>query len=188
MYQDRLRTGANGLYDSANEHDACGIALVAKLWGEASHAVIEKGLDALGNLEHRGAQGADPNTGDGAGIMLQIPDGFLRGAVAGVELPRPGSYAVGMCFLARDPERFHIRMFGAVMSTNKFNAGQVRGPVQLTFARSQHRILPMDHAITRVARETEQRAAAGYARAETVEGRGTVAVRGASFNRPPSPK
>ena len=53
----------------------CGIALVAKLWGEASHAVVEKALDALENLEHRGAEGADPNTGDGAGILLQIPDG-----------------------------------------------------------------------------------------------------------------
>ena len=57
---------------------------------------IEKGLEALGNLEHRGAAGADPNTGDGAGILLQIPDAFFRGAVAGVELPPPGRYAVGV--------------------------------------------------------------------------------------------
>ena len=105
MYPHRLHSGANGLYDPANEHDACGIALVAKLWGEASHAVVEKGLDALGNLEHRGAQGADPNTGDGAGIMLQIPDGFLRAQAASVDLPPPGSYGVGVCFLPRDPER-----------------------------------------------------------------------------------
>ena len=65
--------GATGLYDPANEHDACGIALVAKLWGEASHAVVEKALDALENLEHRGAEGADPNTGDGAGILHADP-------------------------------------------------------------------------------------------------------------------
>ena len=84
--------GATGLYDPANEHDACGIALVAKLWGEASNAVVEKALDALENLEHRGAEGADPNTGDGAGILLQIPDGFLRAAAAGVVLPPPGRY------------------------------------------------------------------------------------------------
>src|SRR5437763_9532379 len=96
--------GASGLYDPANEHDACGIALVAKLWGEASHAVVEKALDALGNLEHRGAEGADPNTGDGAGILLQVPDAFLR-AVAGVELPPPGRYAVGVIYLPPDPER-----------------------------------------------------------------------------------
>ncbi len=99
------RPGATGLYDPANEHDACGIALVAKLWGEASHAVVEKALDALENLEHRGAEGADPNTGDGAGILLQIPDGFLRAAVAGVELPAPGSYGVGVCYLPTDSER-----------------------------------------------------------------------------------
>jgi glutamate synthase domain-containing protein 2/glutamate synthase domain-containing protein 1/glutamate synthase domain-containing protein 3 len=96
---------ATGLYDPANEHDACGIALVAKLWGEASHAVVEKALDALENLEHRGAEGADPNTGDGAGILLQIPDAFLRGAAAGVGLPPPGRYGVGMCYLPTDAER-----------------------------------------------------------------------------------
>src|ERR1700729_1799180 len=94
-----------GLYDPTNEHDGCGMALVAKLWGEASHAVVEKALDALENLEHRGAEGADPNTGDGAGILLQIPDAFMRGAVAGVELPAPGRYGVGVCYLPPDPER-----------------------------------------------------------------------------------
>ena len=96
---------ATGLYDPANEHDACGIALVAKLKGEASHAVVEKALDALENLEHRGAEGADPNTGDGAGILLQIPDAFLRAAVSGLELPRPGRYGVGVCYLPTDRER-----------------------------------------------------------------------------------
>src|SRR5580658_5522434 len=97
--------GANGLYEPSYEHDACGIALVAKLRGEASHAVVEKALDALENLEHRGAEGADPSTGDGAGILLQIPDAFLRAAVSGVELPRPGRYGVGVCYLPSDSER-----------------------------------------------------------------------------------
>jgi glutamate synthase domain-containing protein 2/glutamate synthase domain-containing protein 1/glutamate synthase domain-containing protein 3 len=97
--------GATGLYDPAAEHDACGIALVAKLWGGATHAVVEKGLEALENMEHRGAEGADPNTGDGAGILLQIPDGFMRSAVSGIELPEPGRYGVGVCFLPADPER-----------------------------------------------------------------------------------
>jgi glutamate synthase domain-containing protein 2/glutamate synthase domain-containing protein 1/glutamate synthase domain-containing protein 3 len=97
--------GANGLYDPVNEHDACGIALVAKLWGDPTHAVVEKALDALENLEHRGAEGADPNTGDGAGILLQVPDAFLRGAAAGVELPPPGRYGVGVCYLPADAER-----------------------------------------------------------------------------------
>ncbi|HUA47762.1 MAG TPA: glutamate synthase large subunit [Solirubrobacteraceae bacterium] len=105
MYRRSAPPGAIGLYDPANEHDGCGIALVAKLWGEASHAVVEKALDALENLEHRGAEGADPNTGDGAGILLQIPDGFLRAAVAGVELPPPGRYGVGVCYLPTDPDR-----------------------------------------------------------------------------------
>src|SRR5437016_11363768 len=104
MHHRTAPPGAQGLYHPANEHDACGIALVAKLWGEASHAVVEKALDALGNLEHRGAEGADPNTGDGAGILLQVPDAFLR-AVAGVDLPPPGRYGVGVCYLPTDPER-----------------------------------------------------------------------------------
>src|SRR6202167_1568432 len=96
--------GAIRLYDPANAPGACGIALVAKLRGEASHAVVEKALDALENLEHRGAEGADPNTGDGAGILLQIPDAFLRAAVSGVELPPRGRYGVGVCYLPADPE------------------------------------------------------------------------------------
>jgi glutamate synthase domain-containing protein 2/glutamate synthase domain-containing protein 1/glutamate synthase domain-containing protein 3 len=97
--------GATGLYHPSHEHDGCGIALVAKLWGEATHAVVEKALDALENLEHRGAEGADPNTGDGAGILMQIPDAFIRGAVAGIELPPPDRYGVGVCYLPADPER-----------------------------------------------------------------------------------
>jgi glutamate synthase domain-containing protein 2/glutamate synthase domain-containing protein 1/glutamate synthase domain-containing protein 3 len=101
----RVAPRASGLYDPTYEHDACGIALVAKLWGEASHAVVEKGLEALENMEHRGAEGADPNTGDGAGILMQVPDAFMRSAVAGIELPAPGRYGVGVCFLPRDPER-----------------------------------------------------------------------------------
>jgi len=102
---DRIAPEAAGLYDSRYEHDSCGIALVAKLWGEGTHAVVEKALEALEHMEHRGAEGADPNTGDGAGILLQIPDSFIRGAVAGVELPPVGRYGVGVCYLPRDPER-----------------------------------------------------------------------------------
>src|ERR1700761_1318574 len=105
MYRRSTPPGAIGLYDPANEHDGCGLALVAKLHGEASHAVVEKALNALENLEHRGAEGADPNTGDGAGILLQIPDAFLRAAAAGVELPPPGRYGVGVCYLPADAER-----------------------------------------------------------------------------------
>jgi glutamate synthase domain-containing protein 2/glutamate synthase domain-containing protein 1/glutamate synthase domain-containing protein 3 len=98
------RQGATGLYDPYNEHDACGVALVAKLWGEATHAVVEKALDALKNLEHRGATGADPNTGDGAGVLMQVPDAFFRGVAFGVDLPEPGRYGVGVLFLPADAD------------------------------------------------------------------------------------
>jgi glutamate synthase domain-containing protein 2/glutamate synthase domain-containing protein 1/glutamate synthase domain-containing protein 3 len=96
--------GATGLYDPTYEHDACGIAMVAKLRGQATHVVVEKALDALENMEHRGAEGADASTGDGAGILLQIPDAFLRDVV-GVELPASGRYGVGVCYLPSNPER-----------------------------------------------------------------------------------
>ncbi len=97
--------GATGLYEPANEHDSCGIALVAKLWGEASHAVLEKALAALANMEHRGAEAADPETGDGAGILLQLPDAFLRAELEDVELPPPGRYGVAVCYLPHDAGR-----------------------------------------------------------------------------------
>jgi glutamate synthase (NADPH) large chain len=94
---------AEGLYDPAFEHDACGVAFVATLTGIASHDIITQGLQALRNLDHRGATGADPKTGDGAGMLLQIPDGFLRSEVD-FDLPRQGAYAVGNAFLPTDPE------------------------------------------------------------------------------------
>jgi glutamate synthase (NADPH/NADH) large chain len=94
---------AEGLYDPAFEHDSCGVAFVATLTGVASHDIISQGLEALRNLDHRGAVGADPKTGDGAGMLLQIPDAFFRGEVD-LELPRPGEYAVGNTFLPTDPE------------------------------------------------------------------------------------
>ncbi|MET0930426.1 MAG: glutamate synthase subunit alpha, partial [Aeromicrobium sp.] len=94
---------AQGLYDPANEHDACGVAFVATLTGVASNDIVAKGLTALRNLDHRGAVGGEPDTGDGAGILIQTPDAFLR-AVADVELPEPGAYAAGMAFLPLDPE------------------------------------------------------------------------------------
>lgn len=92
-----------GLYDPRHERDACGVAFVATLTGEASHDIVAKALTALRNLEHRGAAGAEPNSGDGAGILMQVPDAFLR-AVAGVELPPAGAYAVGTAFLPGDDE------------------------------------------------------------------------------------
>jgi glutamate synthase (NADPH/NADH) large chain len=92
---------AAGLYDPRNERDACGLAMVATLRGTAGHDIIDVALGALRNLEHRGAVGSDSGTGDGAGIITQIPDEFLR-AVTPFELPAVGSYAVGMAFLPVD--------------------------------------------------------------------------------------
>src|SRR5437762_8784346 len=92
-----------GLYDPAFEHDACGVSFVVDMKGRRSHDIVEKGIAALCHLEHRGAQGAETNTGDGAGLLLQVPDHFLR-EVAGVDLPAAGAYATGIAFLPRDTE------------------------------------------------------------------------------------
>jgi glutamate synthase (NADPH/NADH) large chain len=91
----------HGLYDPRFEHDACGVSFVADLHGRASRSIIDHGIGALCNMEHRGATGAEADTGDGAGILIQVPDAFLR-AVAGCELPPAGHYAVGMAFLPAD--------------------------------------------------------------------------------------
>ena len=95
------RARTDGLYDSGYEHDACGVAFVARLGAPASHEVISRALWALEHLEHRGAEGADPDTGDGAGILIQLPDDLLRAEV-GFELPEIGRYGVAVCFLPRD--------------------------------------------------------------------------------------
>jgi glutamate synthase domain-containing protein 2/glutamate synthase domain-containing protein 1/glutamate synthase domain-containing protein 3 len=94
---------AVGLYDAAYEHDACGVAFVARLDAAPSHETIERALTALANLEHRGAAGADARTGDGAGILVQLPDAFFRAEVP--ELPPLGAYGVCVCFLPQEPAR-----------------------------------------------------------------------------------
>src|SRR6202000_373759 len=90
-----------GLYDPRNEHDSCGVGFVANIKGEKSNEIVAQGLQLLINLDHRGAVGADPLVGDGAGCLIQIPDALLRdwAREAGVALPAPGHYAVAMCFL-----------------------------------------------------------------------------------------
>jgi glutamate synthase (NADPH/NADH) large chain len=102
--QWRTRMIAQGLYDPANEHDACGVGFVAHIKGNKSHSIIEQGLLILKNLDHRGAVGADPLMGDGAGVLIQIPDQYYRDEMAkqGVELPPPGEYGVGMVFLPKE--------------------------------------------------------------------------------------
>jgi len=94
-----------GLYDPANEHDACGVGFVAHIKGKKSHSIVAQGLLILKNLAHRGAVGEDPLAGDGAGILIQIPDALFREEMAkqGVVLPPLGEYGVGMVFLPQEP-------------------------------------------------------------------------------------
>ncbi len=94
----------HGLYSAANEHDACGVGFVAHIKGEKSHGIVTQGLKILENLDHRGAVGADKLMGDGAGILIQLPDALYREEMArqGVELPPPGEYGVGMIFLPKE--------------------------------------------------------------------------------------
>jgi glutamate synthase domain-containing protein 2/glutamate synthase domain-containing protein 1/glutamate synthase domain-containing protein 3 len=103
-HQDSNAYGT-GMYDSSFEHDACGMGFVADVKGRKSRAIIDKGLDILKNLEHRGAVGADPETGDGAGILIQMPHDFMKkvSAEAKIKLPAEGRYGVGVVFLPQDP-------------------------------------------------------------------------------------
>src|SRR5262245_28067907 len=104
-----------GLYDPRNEHDSCGIGFVANIKGRKSHDLIRRGLQILVNLDHRGAVGADPLVGDGAGCLIQIPDALLRdwASKSGLTLPPAGRYAVAMCFLPSEAKarEFAIKHF-----------------------------------------------------------------------------
>src|SRR6187431_1336330 len=98
---------AQGLYDPTAEHDACGVGFVVHIKGQRSHQIVRNALQVLINLEHRGACGCEANTGDGAGILIQMPDAFLRKVVS-FPLPAAGSYGAGLVFLphdARDREK-----------------------------------------------------------------------------------
>ncbi|MCK5111666.1 MAG: glutamate synthase large subunit [Arcobacteraceae bacterium] len=97
-----------GLYDPEFEHDACGVGFVAHLKGKQSHSIVSNGIQLLINLEHRGATGAEKNSGDGAGILTQMPNKFMQKVAAkqGINLPEFGSYAVGVVFLPRDPNAY----------------------------------------------------------------------------------
>ncbi len=101
----RFAVKNHGMYDPTFEHDACGMGFVADVKGRKSRSIIDKGLDILKNLEHRGAVGADPETGDGSGILIQMPDEFIRKVAAEkkIKLPSEGKYSVGVMFLPQDP-------------------------------------------------------------------------------------
>src|SRR5688572_20035586 len=100
-----VRPEKQGLYDPAFEHDACGVGFIVDIKGRKSHKILQQGLQVLTNLDHRGACGAETNTGDGAGVLLQMPHKFLV-AVAGkarITLPEPEQYGCGIVFLPRNP-------------------------------------------------------------------------------------
>jgi glutamate synthase (NADPH/NADH) large chain len=114
---------AQGLYDPSREHDACGVAFLATLTGVPSHRIVADALTALRNLEHRGASGSEPDSGDGAGILLQVPDAFLRSTVD-FDLPAAGHYAVGIAFLPTDGDaRAGVKAAGCRLKNSKPGPG-----------------------------------------------------------------
>jgi glutamate synthase domain-containing protein 2/glutamate synthase domain-containing protein 1/glutamate synthase domain-containing protein 3 len=128
--------GAAGLHDPGYEHDACGVAFVARLDGRATHDVVRRAITVVENLEHRGATGADPTTGDGAGLLLQMPDALLRETVD-FELPDRGRYGVAMCFLPRHRvQRTDLKTFveAVVSAEGQTPLGWRRVPVDETAA------------------------------------------------------
>src|SRR6056297_1704752 len=99
-----------GLYSPEFEHDACGMGFVSHIKGNKSHKIVEQALEVLVNLSHRGASGSEENTGDGAGVLIQLPDDFLRQKIElkGITLPDEGDYGVGMVFLPRKQKKREI--------------------------------------------------------------------------------
>src|SRR5438876_7298930 len=114
-----------GLYDPQFEHDSCGVGFVVDMKGRKSHAIVRKSIQVLINLQHRGAKGAEVNTGDGAGILLQVPHAFLfeETKKLGFTLPEPGSYGVGMVCLPRDA--FARRACEELLEAATVRTGQV---------------------------------------------------------------
>ena len=109
-----------GLYDPKNEHDSCGLGFIANIKGKKSHDIIQKGIFILENLEHRGATGADPLVGDGAGMLTQIPHELYREELKqlNISLPDPGDYGVGMFFLPRE-SNYHELIKNLIVSLSE---------------------------------------------------------------------
>ena len=101
--KDNHFNNKQGLYDPAYEHDACGVGMIVNIHGEKSHEIVEAALKVLENMRHRGAEGADNKTGDGAGILLQIPHEFIL--LQGIPVPEKGKYGTGLIFLPKDEEQ-----------------------------------------------------------------------------------
>ena len=126
---------SQGLYNPENEHDSCGIGFLANIKGKKSHSIIKQGLQILENLSHRGAVGADPLAGDGAGILIQIPDAFMRTQTKkiNITLPKEGEYGVLMIFLPHEKKtREKIKKHSKTLSHKKvrsFWAGAMSQPI-----------------------------------------------------------
>ena len=99
LREKAAQRGSAGLYDPANEHDACGVGMIVNIHGNKSHELVDSALKVLENMKHRGAEGADNKTGDGAGILLQIPHEFIL--LQGIPVPEKGKYGTGLVFLPR---------------------------------------------------------------------------------------
>ena len=145
-----------GLYDPAHEHDGCGVACVARLDGDPRHDVVELGLAALDDLEHRGAAGADPTTGDGAGVLLSLPHGFLRARVREFglrrdQLPDPGRVAVANVFLSAQPDAL-----GRAGAAHRAGRARRRPACRSAGARSRTTSPPADARARDVAPEFRQ--------------------------------
>ncbi len=110
-HEHTWRPPAEGLYDLGLEKDSCGVGFIANIKGKKSRQIVADALNILCNLEHRGAVGADPRAGDGAGILVQIPHAFFarKAKELGFKLPKPGDYAVGALFMPRDTARCRCR-------------------------------------------------------------------------------
>lgn len=174
-----------GLYDPALEHDSCGVGFVANIGGAPTHEIIKQGMEVLVNLTHRGAAGSDPDTGDGAGLLFQLPDGFFRCGAAGLDftLPDPGQYGVGMVFLPTDrfaarecmrimeeeAERYLCRVLGwrdvpidrgAVGATARANCPDVK---QLFLAGPEEEPAALERRLYVIRRRAERRVASSTA-------------------------
>ena len=126
-----MRLGEHGLYLPETEHDACGVGFVVHLKGARSHAIVEQGLEVLDRLSHRAACGRDPETGDGAGILIQLPHAFFAQANLPFPLPPRGRYAVAQVFLPPEPERLPSKgpACGCVASTQPWPWSRTAGPI-----------------------------------------------------------
>ena len=125
MKRTRWSPGKQGLYNPENEHDSCGVGFICNIDGAKSKDIVKKGLKVLNRLAHRGAVGADPKTGDGAGILIQLPHEFLSKVTEKekIELPSPGEYGTGIIFLPQDVmNELSAGMYlaGLLMKKNKY--------------------------------------------------------------------